>query len=241
MQIKKLILILAMGVAVSGCSVRDVLTRNATFDPAPTNSEALPEGYLRVGDAKGPPPVQSILQTNPDAAANGSPFTVNSIKVVVPRTLAVSEENGYLPKGEIVWREDPFGDRHAQVEAIVQAAMDRGVADLKGPVPVNITVQVVKFHALTKKARYTTGGVHAITFLLAVYDAETGKPIGPARKVRSDLEALGGTQAIMAEARGVTQKVRITGHLAEVIRQELTYPDGYSSSARSMIQALNYL
>lgn len=241
MQFIRLFLTLTIAVTVSGCGVRDVLTRNATLDPALASSEALPEGYMRVGDAKGPPPVQAILQTNPDAAANGSPFAVNSIKVVVPRTLVVSEENGYLPKGDIVWREDPFGDRHAQVQEIVQAAMDRGVSDLNGPVPVNITVQVVKFHALTKKARYTTGGVHALTFLLAVYDAETGKPVGPARKVRSDLAALGGTQAIMAEARGVTQKVRITGHLAEVIRQELTYPDGYESSTRSMIQAMNYL
>ena len=241
LPIHKLMLTLAVGFVVSGCAVKDTLTRNASFGPAGINAEALPEGYIRVGEENGPPPALAVMQTNPEAGANGTPFTVNAVKVVVPRTLVVSEENGYLPKGDIVWREDPFGDRHAQVQDIVEEAMNRGVADLAGPITVNITVQVVKFHALTKKARYTTGGVHAITFLLAVYDAETGKMTAPVRKVRSDLDALGGTQAIMAEARGVTQRVRISGHLAEVIRQELTYPQGYDSSPRGVIQALNYM
>ena len=49
----------------------------------------------------------------------------------------------------------------------------------------------------------------------------------------------GGQQAILADARGETQKVRITNHLTEVIRQELSNPEGYKNASRGFIQILN--
>jgi hypothetical protein len=55
----------------------------------------------------------------------------------------------------------------------------------------------------------------------------------------ADLDAFGGQQAINAEARGQTQKVRITDHLAEVIRQELSNPEGFTNPKLGMIQRLN--
>tara|TARA_B100000780_G_C20769932_1_gene305734 strand:+ start:100 stop:264 length:165 start_codon:yes stop_codon:yes gene_type:complete len=43
----------------------------------------------------------------------------------------------------------------------------------------------------------------------------------------------------VAEARSLTQKIRITNHLAEVIRQELTSQDGFQNPKLGFIQALN--
>ena len=46
-------------------------------------------------------------------------------------------------------------------------------------------------------------------------------------------------QATNADARGQTQKVRITDHLAEVIRQELTTAEGFANPRLGFIQAMN--
>ena len=153
----------------------------------------------------------------------------------------MSEANRYIPRGDIVWREDPLGDRHAQVQTIVQAAMDRGVAVLDGPIAVALDIKITRFHALTEKARYTTGGVHAISFEMAIIDPDTGALLFPVRTVRADLRAFGGQQALLAIAHGRTQKVRITEHLAAVIQQELTNPEGYENANLGFIQMLNTL
>ncbi|MCU9836897.1 hypothetical protein OEZ49_03885 [Ruegeria sp. WL0004] len=174
-------------------------------------------------------------------APGQSPVQINSVTVVVPRSLKVSERNSYLPRGDIVWREDPIGDRHAQVQKIVQDAMVRGVSPLSGPVNADLEIVLKRFHALTEKARYTTGGIHAITFDITLKDPATGAQLMPPREVRADLEAFGGQQAINAEARGQTQKVRITDHLAWVIQQELTDPEGYKNASLGIIQVMNRL
>ncbi len=51
--------------------------------------------------------------------------------------------------------------------------------------------------------------------------------------------AFGGQQALRAEARGLTQKVRIINHLAEVTRHELSHADGFKNPKLGFIQALN--
>jgi hypothetical protein len=164
---------------------------------------------------------------------------VTAVRVQVPRSLEVSEANRYLPRGDIVWRGDPIGDRYAQVEAIFQDAMERGTAQIDGPVPVVLNIRLVRFHALTEKARYTVGGVHNIIFDLALSDPATGELVTPVRRVQADLDGFGGQQALRAEAAGQTQKVRITAHLAEVIRQELTRPGGYKNANLGFMQLLN--
>jgi hypothetical protein len=188
-------------------------------------------------------PVSAFASNDASAkrVADGkSPFSVRKVTVTVPRTLVVSEANRYLPPGDIVWRGDPIGDRYVQVENIVQDAMNRGVASLDGPVRVDLDVTIRKFHGLTEKARYSFGGVHAITFDLALKDTKTGELLLPVQSVRADLEAFGGEQAIAADAAGQTQKVRITDHLANVIQRELTDPNGYTNSRLGLIQSLNY-
>jgi Family of unknown function (DUF6778) len=238
MKTAKMILALGLGLVVSACASVDVPTRNTPFEPLPNTAVTTPTGY----EATQPEAAANTLIA-PDALSAIAPgqslVSVNSIVVRVPRSLKVSEANRLLPRGDIVWRGDPLGDRYAQVQMIFQAAMAKGVTTLDGPVNVDIDIQVQRFHALTEKARYTTGGVHAITFDLAIKDPATGELLVPIRTIKADLDGFGGRQAIQAEARGLTQKVRITNHLAEVIRQELSNPQGYKNASLGFYQMLN--
>lgn len=149
-------------------------------------------------------------------------YNVVDVKVSVPHELVVSEANTYKPRADIVWREDPLGDRYAQVQAIVDNALTQGAATVHGARDVVLDVTVLQFHALTQKTRYTFGGTHAIAFQMAVLDAASGAVIEPPHIVQIEFEAYGGDQALAAEAQGLTQKVRITQHLAALIAQELT-------------------
>lgn len=169
-------------------------------------------------------------------------FNVTSVRVNVPKSLTVSEANRYYPGGDIVWREDPPGDRHQQVKAIFEAAMQKGASTIRpGGIPVMLDIEVTRFHALTEKARYTVGGVHALQFNMLLRNPETGEPLGEPEFVKADFKALGGQAAIKAERAGKTQKVRIIDHLASVIRQELTEPGGYRAANLGLIGALNQL
>jgi len=221
MQRFKLVLLLVIGGLVSACATTNTTTRNLPFEAAPL--------------AASPASVQLPM------AAPVTDLRVESITVRVPRSLTVSEANRYLPAGDIVWREDPVGDRYAQVADIFYTAMERGTAALDGATPVTLDIEVSRFHALTEKARYTVGGVHNISFTMALRNAETGALLGEPRLVRADLNAYGGQRALAAEARGETQKVRIVAHLAEVIRQELTTVEGFRNPKLGIIQALNQI
>ncbi len=225
---RTLALVVGAAMLLTACVESGTATRNSSIDTSP--------------EAVGKSTVSAAAAVNKEQLKSGqSPVTVTYVQVVVPSSLKVSEANSYLPKGDIVWREDPIGNRHDQVGKIVKAAMERGVSELNGPVPVILEIEVRKFHALTERARYTVGGVHGLSFVLTVRDARNGEAIMPPRMIRADLDAFGGAQALRAEAKGQTQKVRITNHLAEVIRQELTNPNGYKNATLGFIQALNYM
>jgi len=225
MKRMKLVMLLVMGGLVSACANTNVATRNAPFD-----GEALP-----TTTAAAPAIETQVLDTSL------TDVRVEGVTIRVPRSLTVSEANRYLPKSDIVWREDPIGDRHAQVATIFDTAMRKGAETVQGTTPVALDVKVLRFHALTEKARYTTGGVHNINFELSLRDPATGALLGEPRMVRADLDAFGGQQALQAEARGLTQKVRITNHLAEVIRQELTTETGFENPNLGFIQAMNQI
>lgn len=214
MKTLKLIMVLGLGAMVSACTSvdtgSDAATRNASFEPhTPEFIHALPS------------------------------VRVDEINVLVPTSLKVSEKNSYLPSGDIVWRGDAPGDRHQQVREIFDSAIALGTSDLEGTVPVRIEVRVDRFHALTEKARYVTGGIHNIHFVLQMRNISTGEIIGEPRLVHADLKAFGGRDALAADARGETQKVRITEHLSKVIHQELTSDDGFTNPKLGFIQALN--
>ena len=230
MKIVRTFALLAMGLGLSACAAVDTVTRSAPFEPVQASSlqrVTVPQQPEEVGQA----PV----------ARSAAPVRVEAVIVNVPRSLKVSEANRYLPAGDIVWRGDPIGDRHAQVQAIFESAMTQGAQSVDGAVPVDLLITVKRFHALTEKARYTTGGVHNIVFSMALADRATGQLVVPWHEVRADLDAFGGQQAIEAERRGQTQKVRITNHLAEVLRQELTTPEGYENANLGLIQMLNQI
>lgn len=195
----------------------------------------------------------SPVETTRNAPANASgaelasalvptSFDIQSVQVDVPRSLTVSESNRYYPGGDIVWREDPLGDRYAQVKTIVENAMVQGVRGLNpGTVPALLHIEMTRFHALTEKARYSVGGVHSIQFMMSLRDPETGKIYGEPKFVKADFKALGGQAAIAAEGRGLTQKVRITNHLMGVIQAEMTKPGGYVAGNLGLLGAINNL
>jgi len=207
MKLVSLITVLGLGLGVSACGQVDTATRNMPLDL----------------------PVTAVPEVAPA-------YKVAGYNIRVPETLRVSEAEIFYPLGDIVWRGDPMGDRYQQIKAIFEASiMNSGLADgadmgatgdaaLTAGVPVVVDIEVLRFHALTNKARYTVGGMHSINFNLTLRDPETGDVVVPTRLIKGDLKAYGGQKAILAERRGQTQKVRITGYLAELIGGILADP-----------------
>ena len=197
---------IGLGLFITACgSVPDIASRNAPFEVTP------PE-----------PAVTLAAQSGSAAVAQpGTALRVSQINVTVPRTLRVSEANSYYPRADIVWRGELIGDRHAQVQTIFEEAFRAGTAAMTGPTDVTLDIEVVRFHSLSEKARYSVGGVHNMVFNLTVRRTSTGQALAPTRKVVADLDAFGGKQAIEADRRGETQKVRIHAYLQQVIQQEL--------------------
>ncbi len=141
------------------------------------------------------------------------------VRVSVPKTLTVSEAKTLLPNADIVWREDPPGDRHAQVATIIQTAVRSGAQGLRGPRPVIIDITVTRFHALTFEAelRNRDWGVHNIDFTARVLDARSGAVLLPTTTIRAELPALSGPRMSEARSRGVTQKSMIVSHVSKTI------------------------
>ncbi|SFR44099.1 DUF6778 family protein [Litoreibacter janthinus] len=196
MKLTKMIAALAVAVGLSACAgsgpLSETPTRNAP-DAAPVVGAEL--------------------------TAQSADWRLADVRVQVSGDLRVSEANRYYPVADIVWREDPFGDRRAQVAKIVDDGVTAGLTHLNGTRPVYFDINMHRFHALTEKARYSVGGVHNLVFTLTVIDAATGVALhGPIEMV-VDLKAYGGEQAFAAERKGLTQKVRIQSHLAGIMRQ----------------------
>lgn len=141
------------------------------------------------------------------------------VRVDVPKSLTVSEAKTLLPKADIVWREDPLGDRHAQVARIIETAVQRGAQGLTGQRPVVIDVVVTRFHAMTFEAELSNNdwGVHNINLNVRVLDAKTGAVLLPTSSIRAELPALSGAAMKEARRKGQTQKSMITDHVARSI------------------------
>ncbi|MGR3794897.1 DUF6778 family protein [Vannielia sp. SX4] len=148
-------------------------------------------------------------------------YRIRDIRVNVPDSLRVSEANSYYPNADIVWRGDAPGDRHEQVAAIFEEALGRGAVRLNAGKEVDVEIEVLRFHSLTEKTRYTIGGVHSIKFQMTMIDPQTGAVL-ESRKIVADLKAYGGTKAVAMEAKGWGQKARITQHLANTFAAELS-------------------
>lgn len=191
-----------LATVVSGCGAGDLVGRSTPLGLGPAG----------------------VGETRVAAAPMALPrdYALADVVVTVPERLSVSEANGYLPAADIVWRGDPLGDRKAQIASIMKTAFETGAGYLDGARPVVAEIEILRWHSLTERARYTTGGRHGIDFMLTVRDATTGEVLEGPRMVDGDLSALGGQAAIRAEQMGMGQKVRLTTHLGMVARQELT-------------------
>jgi hypothetical protein len=146
-------------------------------------------------------------------------WRVTDVSVEVPRTLVVSEALTLLPRADIVWREDPPGDRYAQVDAIMTEAARQGASGLRGGRPVRLSLTMTRFHALTFEAesRLSNAGVHNIDFVAQVTDARTGEVLVGPEPIEAALPALSGPTMAAARARGESQKSQITAHVRATI------------------------
>ncbi|MFM2355941.1 MAG: hypothetical protein RLZZ528_1677 [Pseudomonadota bacterium] len=153
----------------------------------------------------------------PDVARD---WRLADVIVTVPASLSVSEAKAIFPQADIVWREDPPGDRRAQVAALLDAAATAGASPLQGARPVNIYLTVTRFHALTFEAesRLRYSGVHDIEFNARVTDAATGEVLAGPEGIEASLPALSGVDMVQARARGETQRSQITAHVAATLR-----------------------
>jgi len=105
---------------------------------------------------------QTVVAANTTFNRVVSQYNVVDVQVSVPDYLVVSEANVYVPQADIVWREDPLGDRHAQVRDIMTNALTMGTNALSGPNDVIVAARVNMFHAITEKARNSIGGKHKV-------------------------------------------------------------------------------
>lgn len=156
---------------------------------------------------------------SPVPASQSADWRLSSVQVTAPRTLVVSEAEVFLPSADIVWREDPSGDRYAQVEKIMQNAIAQGAAGLHGSRPVVIRATITRFHAMTFTAETRApGGTHDVEFNLSIADARTGAVLYGPTHVEASFPALTGEQMARARLAGQSQKSQITAHVARTIR-----------------------
>lgn len=189
-------LILGAALAVSGCVGTTDVSRGIAFDA--------------------PPVVENFAVQDWD---------VTAFEVTVPRTLTVSEANGIKPRSDIVWREDPAGDRHTQVDALMTAALAPAFEAVTGTIPVVVSIDVSRFHAQTQRVRYSAlRSAHEIEFVMTVRHAETGVILSGPSDIDLTFPALGGQDAVEADARGETQRVRIAARLVAWVQEEFSAP-----------------
>ncbi|HSF65361.1 MAG TPA: DUF6778 family protein [Paracoccaceae bacterium] len=218
MRAVKRLAILALVLGLSACGAADQVSR-ATVGPA-----------VAVSASTGPGTAESSPALEPL-------YNVAEVRVVVPRDLSVSEANLFYPVADIVWRGEPLGDRHQQVHAILTEAAGFATASMKEGRAVMIVAEVVRFHSLTEKTRYTVGGVHSLRYRLSVHDAATGEVIEPPRLIVADVRAAGGRRAIEEERQGRTQRVVVVSALANSLRAALSTPIAPLPEAPQVSQA----
>ena len=155
----------------------------------------------------------------PVPADQARSWRLSEVRVSVPKSLVVSEAKSLLPTADIVWREDPLGDRYAQVGKIIETAVLRGAQGLRGSRPVIIDITVTRFHALTYEAELSNSdwGVHNVDFTAQVLDARTGAVLVAATNIRAETPAWSGAQMRAARQKGITQKSMITNHVAATV------------------------
>ncbi|HBZ44475.1 MAG TPA: hypothetical protein DEO85_10555 [Maritimibacter sp.] len=153
------------------------------------------------------------------SATGEKPYKVVAVNVDVPRSLTTSEENTIKPRADLLWHEEPFGDRYAQVDKIMTEALTQGVAGTEGSQPVIMDVTVTRFHAQTERVRRVLGGEHELEFNYTLR-TQDGRIVQDPAHVDATFRAYGGSRARQAMAEGRTQEVRIRAHLAQWAKEQ---------------------
>jgi len=168
-----------------------------------------------------------VAYDDPPGNAVTKAWRVVNVVTVVPDLLTVSNDNTFAPDADIVWHGEPFGDRRAQVSAILNEGLTRGTRPLRGERPVAITARIITFHGVTPAAvARAPAAVHNIRFVLSIFDARTGEALVSNETISADLEANVGTAAIAAAINRQTQRERVIEHIAAVTRGWLGFgPD----------------
>lgn len=172
---------------------------------------------------RGTPSAAPVISS--DVTVRSADWKVVDVRVEVPETLSTTEANMYYPNANVIWRGEPYGNRHAQVSALMDAALTRGLVHLNGAQDVYFDVTVRRFHSVTEKARAVIGGVHDMIFVLTVRDAETGVALHGPEFVETNIKAYGGRRALQAEREGLSQKVRVQSHLAGLMQK--SFPNAF--------------
>ncbi len=167
------------------------------------------------------PPSRGVLGAPSLVSPQPSGYNVTQVRVLVPRSLVVSEENSYKPAADIVWHGEAAGNRYAQVEKLVQDGIAAGAAAFRTGRAVTVDVQVARFHAVTQKTRASFGGKHELIYTLTLRDPSTGDVLMFVPRVNATVRATGGAAALAEEAVGRTQAVVIREALAASIQKEL--------------------
>lgn len=195
MKMLKIISAIALGLTVAGCASVDTVSRNMLIETPSLSAE------------------NRVIARS---------YAVQDVTFSAASDIRVSESNSYYPNADVVWRGDPIGDRVAQIGAIFTTATERNKPVMNGEVPVIVDYQLVRFHGVTERTRFSVGGVYNIEFMMSVRNAVTGALIEEPHFVEADLSAPGGIAALMLEQQGQTEKVRVTDFLTQVIRDELS-------------------
>lgn len=190
----KTVFAICAALALTACTSNDAVMRNAPF-VEPVN----------IAGQEAPAPT----------------FDIVGMDVDVPYDLSVSEANVFYPLADIVWRGEPLADRHAQVRKIFEDGITLGRTRIEGERAAVLKVAVHRFHSLTEKARYTTGGTHNMVFTYQLTDPQTGAALTSPKRLNLALDAYGGSRAIAAERNGITQRHRITQFLAQSFLNEI--------------------
>jgi len=194
--IKKSILV-ALGSLVTACDMPETATRSAPLSTAPLE-------------------VPVTVETRS--------YDLRDISFAAPSDILISEGNGFYPNADVVWRGDPLGDRIAQVASLFDTALRRNDARLNGDTPVDVEIELVRFHGVTERTRFSIGGNYDMHFFMTVRHAETGEVLEEKRYLELDLAAPGGAGALLLERQGQTEKVRVTDFLTYTFGEELTGP-----------------
>jgi len=197
MTLTKMSILVVLGSLVTGCDMPETATRNAPLATAPLE----------------------IAET-----VTTRSYDLRDVSFKAPSDLLISEGNSFYPNADVVWRGDPLGDRIVQVASLFDTALQRNEAILKGDVPIDVEIELVRFHGVTERTRFSIGGNYDMHFHMTVLHAETGEVLEEKRYIEFDLEAPGGAAALFQEQRGETEKVRVTDFLTYQFGQELTGP-----------------